>query len=380
MQKQSIVLIISVVLFSFAVSSCGIGEEKNSRVEADSTLMVKYATGFSVSYFADYKRVEVFNPWQKNTSLAVYYLVYNTSAEMPDDGISVQIPLKRLGITSCTHIEFLNLLGVLSSIKGASTPELIYNQHLKQAYQRGEVVHLGDAFKINFENLLLLHPDALMIANYHHQGDENTRRLGNANIVLLYNNEWLEESLLARAEWIKFAAVFYDKEHLADSIFQAIEKRYIEAKALVQNIGGKPSIISGGNFKGTWYMPSGKVFMSKLYIDAGGDYYYADDTTMGSLPLSFESVLLHQQDADVWLDAQAGSMAELIAQDQRHTLFKAVKNSRVYNFNARSTKEGANDFWESAVAYPDIILYDVIWVLYPHLLPDYTPLYIKQLE
>ncbi|MDR1181647.1 MAG: ABC transporter substrate-binding protein [Bacteroidales bacterium] len=368
------------LLFLFMLSSCNTQGDKVSVVQSDSSLLVKYATGFAVSYFPDYKRVEVFNPWKKNASLGIYYLVSDNSVEVPQDGISLQVPLKTLGITSCTHIEFLNLLGALSTVKGASTPDIIYNKTLQQAYQKGELTHLGDAFKIDFERLLLLHPDALMIASYGNQKDENTRRLQSVGIKLVYNNEWTEESLLARAEWIKFIAAFYNKESLADSIFQTIEDNYIQIKTRVSQVAKKPSIISGGSFKGTWYMPSGKVFICKLYTDAGGDYFYANDTTKGSLPLNFETVLLHQQHADVWLNAQANSIAELLAQDERHELFDALKNKRVYSFNARSNKRGANDFWEGAVAHPDIILSDVIWALHPDLIPDYRPFYIKQLK
>ncbi len=381
MQKQNIIIVtISLFLFLFTISSCNIKENKTNSLEPDSSLSVKYATGFSISYFPGYKRVEVFNPWQKNSSLAIYYLVFDNSIKVPDDGIRIQIPLNSLGITSCTHIEFLNLLGVLPSVKGVSTPELIYNEELQQAYQHGKLINLGDAFKINFEKLLLLNPDALMISSYSNHQDENTRRLQDGGIKLIYNNEWMEESLLARAEWIKFVAAFYDKESMADSVFHTMENNYLQAKTLANKAGKKPTIISGGNFKGTWYMPSGKVFMSKLYTDAGGDYYYANDTNTGSLPLSFETVLLHQQHADVWLNAQANSIEELLAQDQRHALFDAIKNNRVYSFNARSNKQGANDFWEGAVAHPDIILYDVIWALHPDLLPNYQPFYIKQLK
>ncbi|MDR3143230.1 MAG: ABC transporter substrate-binding protein, partial [Tannerellaceae bacterium] len=219
-----------------------------------------------------------------------------------------------------------------------------------------------------------------MIACYGNSKDENTRRLQGAGIKLLYNNEWMETSLLARAEWIKFVAAFYDREELADSIFNTIENNYIRVKTLASKVTKKPGIVSGGNFKGTWYMPSGKVFMSKLYTDAGGYYYYANDTTVGSLPLSFETVLLYQQHAEVWLNAQANSIKELLSQDERHALFDAVKNNRVYNFNARSNKQGANDFWEGAVAHPDVLLSDVIWALHPELIPNYQPFYIMQLK
>jgi iron complex transport system substrate-binding protein len=380
MQKQISIIIVSVFVSLFVATSCNFKGNKTAIPEADSLLPIKYATGFSISCYPDYKRIEVFNPWEKTSALEVYYLVSDNSVRTPQDGIRLQIPLQVLGITSCTHIEPLNLLGVLSTVKGTTTPELIYNQTLQHLYQKGKLTNLGDAFKINFETLLSLNPEALMITSYNNSKDENTRRLESAGIKLIYNNEWTEATLLARAEWIKFIAAFYDKETLADSIFNVIENNYTQLKTLANKVTKKQSIISGGNFKGTWYMPSGKVFISKLYTDAGGDYYYANDTTMGSLPLNFETVLLHQQHADVWLNAQANSIAELLAQDQRHALFDAVKNNRVYNFNARSNKQGANDFWEGGIVHPDVVLSDVIWALYPELLPDYHPFYIKQLE
>jgi iron complex transport system substrate-binding protein len=378
MQKQNIIFYLLVLLF--VATSCNRKTETTLISEADSRLEVKYAKGFSISYHADYKKVIVHNPWQNENPLAIYYLVENNEVATPEDGTKIKIPLQSLGITSCTHIEFLNLLGVLSSVKGSSSPEIIYNETLQQEYRGRKLVHLGDAFRIDFEKLLMLNPDALMITSYNNSGDDNTRRLQNAGINLIYNQEWMEETLLGRAEWIKFVAAFYNKETLVDSLFDEMDKNYQEAKLSANKIDKKPSILSGGNFKGTWYMPSGKVFMGKLFLDAGGSYYYADDTTQGSLPLSFETVLLHQQHADVWLNAQANSLKELIAQDERHNLFDAVKNKQVYNFNARTNDKGANDFWEGAVAHPDVILKDVIWALHPELLPDYQPIYLLKLE
>lgn len=378
MQKQNIIFYLLVLLF--VAISCNRTSKHISVLEPDSIAEIKYATGFSILYYDNYKKVIVHNLWQPENPLAIYYLVKNNNITIPENGTKIKIPLESLGITSCTHIEFLNLLGVLSSVKGSSSPEIIYNETLQQECRDGKLVHLGDAFRIDFEKLLLLNPDALMITSYNNATDDNTHRLQNAGINLIYNQEWMEETLLGRAEWIKFVAAFYNKENLADSLFNEMNKNYQEAKLLANKVDKKPNILSGGSFKGTWYMPSGKVFMGKLFLDAGGSYYYANDTTKGSLPLSFETVLLHQQHADIWLNAQTNSLKELISQDERHNLFDAVKNKQVYNFNARINEKGANDFWESAVAHPDIILMDVIWVLHPELLPDYQPFYLRKLE
>ena len=73
-------------------------------------------------------------------------------------------------------------------------------------------------------------------------------------------------------------------------------------------------------------------------------------------------------------------MKELEVLDSRLLLFEAAKNHRVYNYNKRTTPSGGNDFWETAVARPDILLKDVIKVLHPELFPTYETFYIDKLK
>ncbi len=54
------------------------------------------------------------------------------------------------------------------------------------------------------------------------------------NIPVIYNGDWVESSALAKAEWIKFFGVLFNKEREADSIFNTIEKNYSEAKKIAQ--------------------------------------------------------------------------------------------------------------------------------------------------
>ena len=360
--------------------SCGhTSTQKTDENTPDSTLTLTYATGFSIDYFRDYKRVTVFNPWEKSKIWSTYYLVSNDSVKTPDASQTLQIPLSKLAVTSCTHFEFLKLLDELHTITGVCSPELIYNETIAAAYANGEITSLGDAFNTNVERLLMLKPDALMLASYNQQ-DENAKRLQAAGVPLLFNNEWTEKSLLARAEWIKFIAVFYNKETQACDLFDDIETNYNDAKRLAQAVTNKPLILTGGNFKGTWYMPGGQSYMARLFVDAGADYLYANDTTTGSLPLNFETVLNSFSKADVWLNAPVASMPELINMDERHKLFTSAQQGEVYGFWARTKPSGANDFWESAIVHPDLVLKDVIWALHPSLLPDYEPVYIIRLK
>ncbi len=360
-------------------TACGKQTTQSSdTAQADSTLVLKYAEGFKVDYFDDYKRVTVKNPWKNDADLAVYYLVKSDSANVPEGATKIRIPLKSIAATSCTHYEFLQILGEIETVSGICNPEMTYNATLRQRYADGKIENLGDAFNTDMEKLLALRPDILLIASYNQQ-DNNAQRLQRSQIPVVYNNEWTESSVLARAEWLKFVAAFFDKENIATEFFDTIENNYIEAKIMAQLAKNQPTVMAGGNFKGTWYMPGGASFMGQLFADAGADYFYKNDSTTGSLPLNFETVLHNFAQADVWLNAPTATMHELFAMDERHKLFQAAKNGEVFGFYARMHGNSANDFWESGVAHPDLILKDLIWALHPEISQEYTPTYICKL-
>lgn len=361
--------------------ACGAKTPKGEvLVREGEKLDVRYAKGFDVFYGDNYKIVVVYNPWKEGEMQQIYYLVGNKEVETPNDGLKVVVPVENIAISSCTHVEFLNLLGEINSVVGVCTPHLIYNDDIRKRYADGKIQSLGDAHNVNLEQLVHLRPDIYIAASYNQQ-DEQAKRLQQSGVKLVFNNEWTEQSLLARAEWIKFVAAFYNKEQLADSIFSGIEKDYIEASRIAQAVENKPTVMAGGNFKGTWYMPSGASYMGRLFADAGADYFYKNDSsTNASLALNFETVLGNFHDVDVWLNAPTTSMSALMQMDERHGLFRAAREGRVFGFYARTLPDGANDFWESAVARPDLVLKDLIWALHPYLLPNYEPIYIIKLK
>ena len=373
--------LLSILTILILASCANTPQKTESFVLSENELLpVYYAQGFDILYEDNYKTVVVYNPWTDGEIQQTYYLVNNDTVQTPSDGIKILIPIDNVVISSSTHVEFLNLLGELSTVKGVCTPHLIYNNTLRSRYTAGQIQSLGDAHNVNLEQLLHLRPDVYFAASYNQQ-DEQAKRLQQSGVNLVFNNEWTEQSLLARAEWIKFVAAFYDKEAMADTIFTRIEYNYQAAKAIAQSVEQKPTVMAGGNFKGTWYMPSGASYMARLFADAGADYFYKTETsTSASLALNFETVLSNFHDADVWLNAPTTTLDALFQMDSRHRLFRSAREGRVYAFYRRTLPDGANDFWESAVARPDLVLKDLIWALHPNLLPDYTPTYILQLN
>ena len=370
------------ILLIFLFSACVNKSNKASRASSSSidTLNVAYATGFDIYYHENYKQIDIYSPWQKNEILQRLYLVTDPSTETPADGNKITIPLQSIAISSCTHTEFIQLLNEINTVKGVCTPHLIYNSNIRNLYAEGAIISLGDAHNVNIEQLVHLRPDVYLVSSYNQQ-DEQAKRLQQNGVNIAYNNEWTESSLLARAEWLKFMAAFYDKEGLADSIFAAIEHDYFEASKIAQSVEKRPTVMAGGNFKGTWYMPSGASYMGRMFADAGADYFYANDSsTTTSIALNFETVLTAFYDADVWLNAPTQSLNALMQMDSRHNLFRSAREGNVFGFYARTLSTGANDFWESGVARPDLVLKDIIWALHPNLLTDYQPSYIVKLD
>jgi len=55
-------------------------------------------------------------------------------------------------------------------------------------------------------------------------------------------------------------------------------------------------------------------------------------------------------------------------------------NNKVYNNNNRMSMGGGNDFWESGVVHPDLILKDLIFIFHPELLPEHKFYYYRKIE
>ena len=308
----------------------------------------KYATGFQIDDTLGIKRVRVFAPWNADSVMATYM---------------VSEPLQRIGASSATHIGMLAELRLMDRLVGMCNPEVSYH------VLPDSCKHLGDAMQPDCERIIANGVQAMLYSTYA-PSDQSAQRMESVGIPVLYNNEWREATPLARAEWIRFVAVFFDRLDLADSIFHAVDSAYCALRnnkfarlSRSEEITNQPSVVSGLDFRGTWYVPAGGTYMGALFRDAGAQYAFADDPRESSIPLTFEQALLTFADADVWLGCNVPSREALLEQNSQYALFKAYQTGRLYNFRKRCLPSGANDFWESGVVHPERILRDIISTL-----------------
>ena len=341
--------------------------------QVDSVVPLHYAQGFEIALLKDGgRRVTVFRLWDKDKEVWQRYYLYDDSSLMTpsrsDDGVFLTVPLNRVALGSCTQVEFFRLLNALTKVKGMADADKVYNPELRQALAEGRLCDLGDAFQLRIEPLLRLKTDAVMLTGIS-QMSAQVDMLERSGLPVIFNNEWTENNLLGRAEWLRFVGAFLDCQDMADSMFMETENRYLALRQLADSLSAGDhrtvSVLSGEDFRGTWYLPGGNSYMAQLFRDAGFDYIYQNDSTSGSIACPFEQVLYDLNDADVWVGVDASDLTSLLSKDSRYALFKAYRQGKVFAYDARSAAGGANDFWESAVAHPDLILADFIKLRFP---------------
>ncbi|RZN80933.1 MAG: ABC transporter substrate-binding protein [Winogradskyella sp.] len=348
-------------------------------------LELKYAEGFSVTEHEDYKVLTISKPWPESTKTYNYLL---TSKEMlakmtfPKDAYDgiVTNNLERIVVTSTTNIPALELLGVEKSLVGFPGTDYISSNKTRELVDNGSIRELGKNEGINTEVLIELNPD--VVVGFGVNGANKTfETIKKANIPVIYNGDWVESSALAKAEWIKLFGILFNKEKEADSIFNTIEKDYLEAKKIALNAKNRPTVLSGAMTKDIWHLPNGNSPEAQFLKDANVNYLWKETTGNGSLALSFEAVLDKAKNADIWLSpSYYRSFKQLEEKNSLYTNFEAFKNKSVYSFTNTTGKTGGVLYYELGIARPDLVLKDIIKICHPELLTGYTPYFFKQFE
>jgi len=364
--------------------SCG-EEKKNEKVfdsEIDAVFIPQnYAEGFRVVDFFKYKQIDVYN----KGLLVNTYVLYNEKAAKPDvsikNAVYVKTPVKNVAAMSSLYVGFLERLNLTSSIKAVDNVDYISNKKVIDGVAAKTITQLAITGNINEELAIALHPDLIINYGSGTSQSDKQEKLANAGIPMVHCLDHLETNPLGRAEWIKFIACFYEKEKLADSLFTLTEQNYLALKDQAGQAKEKPSVLTELKLNDAWYVPGGKSFMATLINDANAQYCWANDTTIGSLPLSFEQVYEKASGADYWLNVLfCKSLNDIKKLDNRYTNFKAFKNKQVFNNDLLVTPQGGNAYWETGLIEPDKILSDMIKILHPELLKEKAFNYYHQLN
>lgn len=371
----------------FLIFSCKQDKKESLPITAvPKASKIDYASGFSIEKSdSGVTIINVASPWPKAETAFTYALIPKdkmatmTVNKDAYDAI-VSVPVERIVVTSTTHIPALEALGVGNKLVGFPDTDYISSEATRERIDAGQVKELGNSEAMNTEMVLELNPE--VVVGFGVDGQNKAyATLQRANIPVVYNGDWTEETPLGKAEWIKFFAPFFGEEVKADSIFSGIERSYLEALELAKTAERKPTVLSGALYKDVWYLPGGNSWAAQFFEDANADYLWENTPETGSLSLSLESVLEKGKPAEFWLSpAQFTSYDQMKEANRHYKQFDAFKNRNSFSFAGSKGETGGLIYFELAPQRPDLVLKDLVKIFHPELLPDHSLYFFKPLD
>ncbi len=283
---------------------------------------------------------------------------------LPKNTATLSIPIRRAVCLASAHLGFLSVLDLRSRVVGVGQSNYVCDSILRRMGKTGKWKAVGSEDNLDWETIVSLHPDVIFYSAPPGSQSKIAAKAKALNLNILPTAEWLENDPLGRAEWLKVYGVLFGVKTKADSLYAATAHAYdsLRANARIQKSPRIKAMVGLG-WRGTWYVSGGKSYAAQFLRDAGIQYLWEDDEHTGSLPLSLETVLARGRNADIWINPEGmASLSALLQKEPRANSFKAFQSRRVYQNDARRNPEGGNEYWESAVAQPHLILSDLIAV------------------
>ena len=382
-------LVLSVLVFGCRKSDDSKKEETSGKlghpIADKEKVVINHARGFTIDYFDDYKVLTILNPFDKAHPKTEYLLI-NRGATKPHGfapAQTIEIPVRQLVAMSSMHVGLVDFAEAPEVLVGLGNLTYVSSPAVVKRIEEGKITEIGRDQGINEEKLVEMQPGLVMTSGSPQGKMERYATLTAAGIPVLINSEWVEQTPLGRAEWVKLVAALLNKEKLVNEKFGKVEAEYKRLVELAASSHERPTLITGMNAKDAWFVPSGDSFMAQFFRDAGASYPWDSIKATGSLPLSFEAVYPIALKADYWLNVSISDVAEkkeVLAHDTRFADFKAFKTSRMYSYNKRINSRGSNDYWESGAVNAHWVLADLIRIMHPQLLPGHELVYYKQIR
>lgn len=359
------------------LAACAGGEGGDLSQWCEDVYLPEYAGGFRISTAEGKESVIIttFTPWQ-GAEGETRSLFMARNGEKPPKSFKGQVlegDAERIVCLSSSYIAMLDALGEVDRVAGVSGMDFITNPYIQE--NRDRIADVGYDGNTDYERLLASAPDIVLL--YGITGASGMEaKLKELRIPFMYIGEYMEESPLGKAEWCVPVAEIIGCRERGIEIFNRIPKRYDSLKTIAARVPERPDVMVNIPYGDAWIMSPPGSYMGRLITDAGADYIYPGDTTEISRTIDIEEAYKLVNECDYWINTgRVTSKAALLAELPKFADVPCLKEGRVYNNNLRINRYGGDDFWESGIMHPDIILEDLIKIFHPGLLGEPKPLY-----
>lgn len=344
------------------------------------------ATNWTISYHRSYKVVRVAQP--NPTDPAETTVLVQCGAPAPDlsgdlaGARVVTIPVQRIASASATQIASLEMLGALDRLVASDEPDQVVSEAASALARSGRIAAITDGSTgYDAEKIVAARPDLVLKAG---MPSPAWAKLDELKVPSAADGSWLERHPLGRGEWIKYYAAFLGSEAKANQLFADMERDYTVTQAKAAAAAQRTKVLVGTQYQGTWTVPTQGSYVNAYVLDAGGESVFGDVAGTGTTKVDHETVLTKGATASVWLNGNWMSKqrwttrADALAADPRVGVLPAVAENQIWNPTRRVAANGGNDYWESGVVRPDLVLADIAAILHPEEFSGHTFTYYRQ--
>lgn len=324
--------------------------------ESYQVIPLKWAKNFRIKVFKSYKEIELLS----NNKVYQTFTISNHQKHTNSNQLHFKSPLTNIASASCVYTKMFEILDGLNTIKGIDQLKFQYSNNVVNYVKENDILEFGSGESLNTEELFILNPNVVFTWSSN-QNNQQVNKLVKLGIPVVFASSYLESHPLARAEWIKFFALFIDKSSEADTYFNQIESQYLNLKST--NTTPQEFVLVNAPYSGQWYLPTGHSYMGNLLKDANFTLLLKDSLSSGAKAYTFEDVIIQHQHAKFWLNpSHYESLDQIKDTDTRFNQLDAFKEKQVYNATKRKREHGGNDYWEQGVIRPDLVLKDLIHI------------------
>ena len=368
------------ILVLLAFVACAPKGKTGFKEVAEGDNLMRYARNVTVCEMDYGYMMEVICPWDTTLSLGKFALLKDTMAQVGEGLTKIQLPVQKVISFSATQWAVFLRLGEIDRVKGILEGRFVSDTTMKALLAEEKVYDIGTEAAANIERMIQIQPDILLYSPYF---DGNQGGLNVTGAVLFPFADYMENTPLGRAEWIRVIGMLAGCEDKANAWFDDIERRYNALSTLCANVEQRPTVFSDLAFNGQWYVAGGKSYIAKLFADAGADYIWKDNPSTASVPMDAESILAKAQHAEYWRVINSNpfpmTYESLAKESPVYPLFDAFRNRQIIVCDILPT-----GYFEQSQCEPDLLLADFIHFFHPELLTgewaDYQTKYYHLLE
>ena len=379
MSKEKILLFCTLILLlTHCTAPQPTEAPSTATTQSTDTVNIRYARGFSINYDHPYPVLRI-----HGSADTMRYALLPTNAApsetLPSATMLTRTPVRRLVVTSTTHLGLVELLDARDVLVGIGQADYVFDADVRHRVEQGQIQEVAVGGSLNVESVLALQPDLVMVSA-NPGGSASYQPLINAGIPVVVNAEWQEASPLGKAEWVKLLAVLLGKEAVANERFAAIATTYDSLAQQVPPEAVPPRVITGSPFQGAWYVPGHNSYVGQLLRDAHATWPGEHDSSAVSFNRSLETLYPYGRQADYWINPGMYQQRHYLGEkDERLTDFRPYRRGAVYAHTRRVSDSGGNDYYESGAVRPDRVLADLIEIFHPEVL-NHSLYYYRKLE